>query len=82
MDVQPAAPHHRSDMVAPNRPSFDRTNAQATTAMAATNDSEALDDHVKEKGKEKVEQKKKELVFIGGKELVDLDDYKVFNKRL
>jgi hypothetical protein len=38
-------------------------------------------DH-KGKGEEKVEQKRKELIFIGGVELVDLDDYEVPDIRL
>jgi hypothetical protein len=39
-------------------------------------------DIVKEKGKEKVEEKKKEAVFFKGVELVDLDDCDVPDMRL
>jgi hypothetical protein len=35
-----------------------------------------------DKGKHKVEEKTKELVFIGGVELVDLDNYDVSDKKL
>jgi hypothetical protein len=54
MDVQSAAPHHRFDVVVPDRPSFDSTDVQAATTTAAADDSEALEDHIKEE-KEKVE---------------------------
>jgi hypothetical protein len=39
-------------------------------------------DIIKEKGKEKVEEKKKETVFFKGVELVDLDDCNVPDMRL
>jgi hypothetical protein len=57
MDVQPAVPHHWSDVVAPDRPSLDSTNAQEAAATATIDDSEALEDHIKEKRKEKRKEK-------------------------
>jgi hypothetical protein len=39
-------------------------------------------EHVTDKGKEKVDEKMKELVFIGGVELVDLDDCDVTERKV
>jgi hypothetical protein len=37
---------------------------------------------VTDKEKEKMEEKKKELVFIGGVELIDLDDCNILDRKL
>jgi hypothetical protein len=82
IDIQQASPLHQSVVVVLDRPSSDGSGVHAHAASAANADSEAAPDHVIDKGKEKVEEKKKELVFIGGVELVDLDDCEVPDKRL
>jgi hypothetical protein len=82
MNIQQASPNHHSGMVALNRPSSDGSGAHAHAASAANANNEAAPDHMMDKGKEKVGEKKKEPIFIGGVELVDIDDCKVPDKRL
>jgi hypothetical protein len=43
---------------------------------------EPAGEHVTDKGKEKVDEKMKEPVFIGGVELIDLNDCDVTDRRL
>jgi hypothetical protein len=52
-------------VVVPDRASSNSIDAKAVAAPVATVDSEALEDHVKKKGKEKMIYKKKELVSLG-----------------
>jgi hypothetical protein len=69
-------------VVAPYRPPFKSADTEVDTTIGAINNNDLQVDHVEGKGEEKVEYKNKELVFIGGMELVKLDDCKVPDMRL
>jgi hypothetical protein len=71
VDNLAAAPQPLSGEVVPDKP-----------PSRAFQDDEARVDIVDEKGKEKVEEKKKEPVFFKGVELVDLDDCDVPDMKL
>jgi hypothetical protein len=69
-----AAPQPLSGEVVPDKPPSPSSGAQPLLEAGAIQDDDARVDVVDEKGKEKVEEKKKEPVFFKGVELVDLDD--------
>ena len=57
----------------------------AECAVAASNpitNREHVGERITDKGKEKVNEKMKELVFIGGIELVDLDECNVNDRKV
>jgi hypothetical protein len=60
--------------VVPDNPLSPRSGAQPPSEAGAIQDDDARVDVVHEKGKEKVEEEKKEPIFFKGVELVDLDD--------
>jgi hypothetical protein len=80
-DVE-VSPHRRSDAVTPDRLPSSSAGTQAASDARAIQDDDARVDVVDGKGKEKVEEKKKEPVFIRGVELVDLDDCDVLDMKL
>jgi hypothetical protein len=77
-----AAPQCLSGEVVPDKPPFPSAGAQPPSDVGTIQDDDARVDFVDEKGKEKVEEKKKEPVFFKGVELVDLDDCDVPNMKL
>jgi hypothetical protein len=80
VNVQPVVSDRRSDVEAPERPS-QSTGAQEAASTTAIHNIDARVDHEGKK-KKKVEEKKKEPVFIRGVELINLDDCDVLNMRL
>jgi hypothetical protein len=82
VDNLAAAPQSLSGEVVPDKPPSPSTGAQPPSDVGAIQDNDARVDFVDEKGKEKVEEKKKEPVFFKGVELVDLDDYDIPNMKL
>jgi hypothetical protein len=77
LDDQQAAPNGEAHVLALERESSQGTAERAVAASNPTADSGAVAERVTDKGKEKMEEKKKEPVFIGGIELVDLENCKV-----
>jgi hypothetical protein len=77
-----AAPQPLSAEVVPDNPPSPRSGAQPPSEAGAIQDDDARVDVVHKKGKEKVEEEKKEPVFFKGVELVDLDDYDIPDMRL
>jgi hypothetical protein len=82
MDNLAAAPHRLPVEVVPDRPPSPSADAQPASDARAIQDDDARMDVVDGKGKEKVEEKKKEPVFFMGVELVNLDDYDVPDRKL
>jgi hypothetical protein len=92
MDDGPGVGELQSDAEAPTRPSSDVASADAAVApsvviaagLSAVNDTDAGVHDAEKKGDDTLEgsKKKKEPVFLGGVELVDLDDCDVPDKRL
>jgi hypothetical protein len=74
----------QSNAEAPARPSFDVASALTAGGLGIVNDIDAGVHNVEEKGDDTSEgsKKKKEPVFLGGVELVDLDDCDVPDRRL
>jgi hypothetical protein len=66
----------------PKRESSHVTVERAVAASNPVADKEHVAERVMDKGKEKVDEKTKEPVFIGGVELVDLDDCDVPDRKL
>jgi hypothetical protein len=71
-----------SGEVVPDKPPSPSSGAQPPLEAGAIHDDDARVDVIDEKGKEKVEEKKKEVVFFKGVELVDLDDCDVPDLKL
>jgi hypothetical protein len=82
MVVQQIALGQWSNVGATDRPSSEGSSVHAFATLAVTADSEAVVDHKNDKGKEKMEEKKKEQVRIGNVEFVDLNNCEVPNKKL
>jgi hypothetical protein len=82
VDNLAAVPQPLSGEVVPNKPPSPSSGAQPPSEAEAIQDDDARVDIVDEKGKEKVEEKKKEPVFFKGVELVDLDDCDVPDMKL
>ena len=71
-----------SNEVVPDKPPSLSVGAQPPLDAGTIHVNDARVDVGDKKGKEKVEEKRKELVFFKGVLLVDLDDYDVSNNRL
>jgi hypothetical protein len=82
VDNLAVAPQRLSGEVVPDKPPSPSAGAQPPSDVGAIQDDDTRVDFVDEKGKEKVEEKKKEPVFFKGVELVDLDDYDVPDMKL
>jgi hypothetical protein len=82
VDNLAAAPQPLSAEVVPDNPPSPRSGAQPPSEAGAIQDDDARVDVVHEKGKEKVEEEKKEPIFFKGVELIDLDDCDVPDMRL
>jgi hypothetical protein len=82
LDNQQAVPNVEAHVLAPERESSQGTAERAIAALNPAAESGAVAERVTDKGKEKMEEKKKEPVFIGGIELVDLDDCDVPDRKL
>jgi hypothetical protein len=82
LDNQQAAPNAEAHVHVPERESSQGIAKRAVATLNPAANSGAVAEYVTDKGKEKMEEKKKEPVFIGGVELVDLDDCDVFDKKL
>jgi hypothetical protein len=77
-----AAPQCLFGEVVPDKPPSPSASAQLPSDAGAIQDDDARMDIVDKKGKEKVEEKKKEPVFFMDVELVDLDDCDVPDMKL
>jgi hypothetical protein len=82
VDNLAAALQPLSGELVPDKPPSPSSGAQPPSEAGAIHDDYARVDVVDEKGKEKVEEKKKEPVFFKGVELVDLDDCDVPDLKL
>jgi hypothetical protein len=82
VDNLAAAPQPLSGEVVPDKPPSPSSGAQPPSEAGAIQDDDARVDVVDEKGREKVEEKKKKPVFFKGVELVDLDDCDVLDMKL
>jgi hypothetical protein len=82
VDNLAAVPQCLSGEVVPDKPPSPSAGAQPPSDAGGIQDDDARVDFVDEKGKEKVEEKKKEPVFFKGMELVDLDDCDVPDMKL
>jgi hypothetical protein len=82
LDNQQAARNVEAHDLAPERKSSHDSAERAVTASNPVASRELAGESVTDKGKEKVDEKMKEPVFIGGVELVDLDDCDVTNRKL
>jgi hypothetical protein len=74
LDNQQAARNVEAHVLAPERESSHDSVERVVAASNPVASREPAGERVTGKGKEKVDEKMKELVFIGGVELVDLDD--------
>jgi hypothetical protein len=82
LDNQQAAPNVEAHVLAPTRESSHDSVERAVAASNLVVGREPARECITDKGKEKVDEKMKEPVFIGGIELVDLDDCDVIDRRL
>jgi hypothetical protein len=82
VDNLAAAPQRLPVEVMLDRPLSPSAGAQSVSYAGAIQDDDAGVDIIDGKGKEKVEEKKKEPVFFMGVELVDLDDCDVLDGKL
>jgi hypothetical protein len=82
LDNQQLAPNVEAHVLAPERESSQGSAERAVVASNLAADSGAVAERVTDKEKEKIEEKKKEPVFIGGVELVDLDNCDVPDRKL
>jgi hypothetical protein len=82
LDNQQAAPNAKGHVLALERESSQVIAERAVAASNPDADSEAVPERVTDKGKQKVEEKTKEPVFIEGVELADLDDCDVPDRKL
>jgi hypothetical protein len=74
-------PLRQSDDVTGSLPGAKRSGPLKTIPKDVLHGSDAMMDDVEKKGEEQ-EEEKKELVFIGGIPLIDLDDYEVNDRTL
>jgi hypothetical protein len=81
LDNQQAAPNAETHVFAPERESSQNI-AEHMVASNPVASREPVVERITDKGKEKVDEKAKEPVFIGVVELVDLDDCDVTNRKL
>jgi hypothetical protein len=81
-DNQQATPNAEAHVLASERESSQGIAERAIAASNPDANSEAVPERITDKWKEKMEEKKKEPVFIGGVELVDLDDCDVPDRKL
>jgi hypothetical protein len=81
LDNQQAAPNVEAHVLASERESSQGTAERALAASNPDANSKAVPERVMNKGKEKMEEKK-EPMFIGGVELVFLDDCDVPDRKL
>jgi hypothetical protein len=82
LDNQQAVRNAEAHVLAPERESSHDSAERGVAAWNPITSTEPVVERVTDKGKEKVNEKMKELVFIGGVELVDLDDCDVTVKKL
>jgi hypothetical protein len=74
LDVQQAVRNAEAHVLAHERESSYDSAERGVAASNPIASTEPTAEHVTDKGKEKVDEKMKEPVFIGGVELVDLDN--------
>ena len=82
VDNLAAAPQHVFGEVVPDKPPSPSVNAQPPSDAGAIQVDDARVDVGDKKGKEKVEEKRKEPVFFKGVLLVDLDDCDISDNKL
>jgi hypothetical protein len=82
LDNQQVVPDPEVHILAPERESSLATDECTVAASNPDADNEAVLECVMDKGKQKVEEKKKEPMFIRGVELVGLDDCDVLDRKL
>jgi hypothetical protein len=82
VDNLTAVPQPLSGEVVPDKPPSPSSSTQPPSEAGTIQDDDARVNVVDKKGKEKVEEKKKELVFFKGVEFVDLDDCDVPDMKL
>jgi hypothetical protein len=80
-DVE-VSPHRRFAAMRPDRPPSLSAGVQATSDAGSIQDDDVGVDVVDGKGKEKMEEKKKEPIFIKDVKLIDLDDCNIPDMKL
>jgi hypothetical protein len=82
LDNQQAARNAEAHVLAPERESSHDLAERAVAASNLVPSREPAAERITDKGKEKVDEKMKEPMFIGGVELVFLDDCDVPDRKL
>jgi hypothetical protein len=82
LDNQQASPNIEAHILAPQRESSQDLAERAVAASNLVPSREPAAERITDKGKEKVDEKMKEPMFIGGVELVNLDNFDVTDKKL
>jgi hypothetical protein len=75
-------PNAEAHVLMPEKESSQGTAERVVAASNPAADSRTIAERITDKGKEKMEEKKNEPVFIGGIELVNLDDCDVPDRKL